>query len=165
MHCAIISLLLDPVCEEDFNQTLSFQLMENDSIHKTDALPEKEAPKRKRKRSAPKLRVSLSDVRAAVKQRMTEAGLGDEESIRRFLEIEANANCGLHIGELELGIRTSNALEENAQITRVLELLFWKRHELLAVSGIGDLAIDNIYEALENVGLTRKKSAPEATTP
>ena len=89
--------------------------------------------------------------------RMAKERLADDESIATFFK--TNPRCALHVGELELNIRTTNALVEKAGIERVLELLFCTRQELLAIPGIGETSLEEIYKALAEHGFQRKKSS------
>lgn len=117
--------------------------------------PEHEPSKRSKKRSLPKERISLETIHSNIAARMAEKGITDDESARSFFSL--HPNCALHVGELELGLRTSNALEKGS-ITRVLELLHCTRRELLSLAGIGDTALEEIYDALEDVGFSRQTS-------
>ena len=110
--------------------------MDTDLPRSDAASPDREPPARRKRKPAPKPGMTLETIRTNMAARMAKERLADDESIATFFK--TNPRCALHVGELELNIRTTNALVEKAGIERVLELLFCTRQELLAIPGIGE---------------------------
>ena len=57
--------------------------------------------------------------------------------------------------EIGLSVRTTNCLEERGIFT-VNDLLHCTRDDLLAISNFGEKTLEEVYKALEGIGLYRK---------
>ena len=65
--------------------------------------------------------------------------------------------------EIGLSVRTTNCLEEKGIFT-VLDLLNCTREDLLGISNFGEKTLEEVYKALEGIGLYRRGKQP-ATVP
>lgn len=61
--------------------------------------------------------------------------------------------------EIGLSVRTTNCLEERGIFT-VQDLLNCTRDDLLAISNFGEKTLDEVYRALEGIGLYRRSRQP-----
>ncbi len=61
--------------------------------------------------------------------------------------------------EIGLSVRTTNCLEEEGIFT-VADLLQCKRDDLLCISNFGEKTLEEVYEALENIGFFRSDRKP-----
>lgn len=66
--------------------------------------------------------------------------------------------------EIGLSVRTTNCLEERG-IFSVRELLAKRPEELLAISNFGEKTLEEVYKALEGIGLCRNSLAEEGEPP
>jgi DNA-directed RNA polymerase subunit alpha len=57
--------------------------------------------------------------------------------------------------EIGLSVRTTNCLEERGIFT-VNDLLHCTREDLLSISNFGEKTLEEVYKALEGIGLYRK---------
>ena len=69
---------------------------------------------------------------------------------------------GMSTAEIGLSVRTTNCLEERGIFT-VKDLVHCTREDLLGISNFGEKTLDEVYLALESIGLLRKsKGEPVA---
>lgn len=66
--------------------------------------------------------------------------------------------------EIGLSVRTTNCLEERGIFT-VQDLLNCTREDLLAISNFGEKTLEEVYKALEGIGLYRPSKQPAAAQP
>ena len=64
--------------------------------------------------------------------------------------------------EIGLSVRTTNCLEERGIFT-VKDLVHCSREDLLSISNFGEKTLDEVYLALESVGLMRKSKLDTVT--
>lgn len=72
-----------------------------------------------------------------------------EEETRSLME-----KLDLSTAEINLTVRTTNCLEEKGIFT-VRDLLNTTRAELLSISNFGEKTLEEVYDALENIGFCR----------
>ena len=65
------------------------------------------------------------------------------------------AKLGMSAAEIGLSVRTTNCLEERGIFT-VKDLVHCSREDLLSISNFGEKTLDEVYLALESIGLVRK---------
>ena len=65
------------------------------------------------------------------------------------------AKLDMSTAEIGLSVRTTNCLEERGIFT-VRDLVHCSREDLLSISNFGEKTLDEVYLALESVGLVRK---------
>jgi len=65
------------------------------------------------------------------------------------------AKLAMSTAEIGLTVRTTNCLEERGIFT-VKDLVHCSREDLLSISNFGEKTLDEVYLALESVGLVRK---------
>ena len=65
---------------------------------------------------------------------------------------------GMSTAEIGLSVRTTNCLEERGIFT-VKDLVHCTREDLLGISNFGEKTLDEVYLALESIGLVRKSKA------
>ena len=68
------------------------------------------------------------------------------------------AKLGMSTAEIGLTVRTTNCLEERGIFT-VNDLVHCTRDDLLGISNFGEKTLDEVYLALESIGLIRKSKA------
>lgn len=72
---------------------------------------------------------------------------------------EASRNLQQHLemstAEIGLSVRTTNCLEERGIFT-VNDLLHCTRAELLSISNFGEKTLEEVYDALANIGFVRE---------
>ena len=68
------------------------------------------------------------------------------------------AKLGMSTAEIGLTVRTTNCLEERGIFT-VNDLVHCTRDDLLGISNFGEKTLDEVYLALESIGLVRKSKA------
>ncbi|GHT32408.1 DNA-directed RNA polymerase subunit alpha [Planctomycetales bacterium] len=66
----------------------------------------------------------------------------------------------LSIAELGLSVRTTNGLDEQG-ISTIGGLLSRRREDLLKIPNFGEKTIEDIYNALEKLGFTRKNKCDD----
>lgn len=74
------------------------------------------------------------------------------ESLKERLEMST--------AEIGLAVRTTNCLEERGVFT-VNDLLHCTREDLLSISNFGEKTLEEVYQALENVGFCRPGRATQ----
>jgi DNA-directed RNA polymerase subunit alpha len=77
-----------------------------------------------------------------------------DEAARRLQEV-----LELSTAEIGLSVRTTNCLEERGIFT-VRDLLNSTRAQLLSISNFGEKTLEEVYQALEAIGLVREDDAP-----
>ena len=65
------------------------------------------------------------------------------------------AKLDMSTAEIGLSVRTTNCLEERGIFT-VRDLVNCTREDLLSISNFGEKTLDEVFLALESVGLVRK---------
>lgn len=65
------------------------------------------------------------------------------------------AKLAMSTAEIGLSVRTTNCLEERGIFT-VRDLLYCSREDLLGISNFGEKTLDEVFLALESVGLIRE---------
>ena len=65
----------------------------------------------------------------------------------------------LHLSEIGLSVRTTNALEERGIFT-VLQLLSTRQENLLEIPNFGDKTLVEVFKALRNLGFYQKGLEP-----
>lgn len=65
------------------------------------------------------------------------------------------AKLSMSTAEIGLTVRTTNCLEERGIFT-VKDLVSCTREDLLSISNFGEKTLDEVYIALEGIGLIRK---------
>ena len=65
------------------------------------------------------------------------------------------AKLGMSTAEIGLSVRTTNCLEERGIFT-VKDLVNCSREDLLSISNFGEKTLDEVFLALESVGLYRR---------
>ncbi len=65
------------------------------------------------------------------------------------------AKLSMSTAEIGLSVRTTNCLEERGIFT-VKDLVNCTRDDLLGISNFGEKTLDEVYIALESIGLIRK---------
>lgn len=72
---------------------------------------------------------------------------------------EASRNLQQHLemstAEIGLSVRTTNCLEERGIFT-VNDLLHCTRADLLSISNFGEKTLEEVYDALANIGFVRE---------
>ncbi len=61
--------------------------------------------------------------------------------------------------EIGLAVRTTNCLEDRGIFT-VHDLLQCRREDLLSISNFGEKTLEEVYQALENIGFSRTGRTP-----
>ena len=61
--------------------------------------------------------------------------------------------------EIGLAVRTTNCLEDRGIFT-VHDLLQCRREDLLSISNFGEKTLEEVYQALENIGFSRSNRSP-----
>ncbi len=69
------------------------------------------------------------------------------------------ANLEMSTAELGLNVRTTNCLEERGIFT-VRDLLRSTRQDLLSISNFGEKTLEEVYQALEEIGFYRASKRP-----
>ncbi len=72
------------------------------------------------------------------------------------------AKLAMSTAEIGLTVRTTNCLEER-DIFTVKDLVHCSREDLLSISNFGEKTLDEVYLALESVGLMRKSKMGTVT--
>ena len=72
---------------------------------------------------------------------------------------DLDARLEMSTAEMGLSVRTTNCLEERGIFT-VNDLLHRTREDLLSISNFGEKTLDEVYQALANVGFHRTSSLP-----
>lgn len=62
----------------------------------------------------------------------------------------------MSICDLNLSVRTVNALQENLGVITVRDLLMLEPHQILAVPNVAKKTLEQIYAALEQIGFFRQ---------
>ena len=62
--------------------------------------------------------------------------------------------------EIRLTVRTTNCLEEKGILT-VRDLLHASRADLLSISNFGEKTLEEVYQALEEIGFYREGHDPD----
>ena len=78
--------------------------------------------------------------------------------IRENTAEDMAAKLGMSTAEIGLTVRTTNCLEERGIFT-VKDLVHCTREDLLGISNFGEKTLDEVYIALESIGLIRKSKA------
>jgi hypothetical protein len=133
--------------------------------------PENETPSdeveaaqtRRRIRPPEKPCMPLETIRANAAARMQKWGLDDPQKRQEYFD--SNPVYERTLSEIGLSVRIANTLEEALHIRNVLELLFYKREELLAVPNVGEKSLEEVYAKLRAVGLLPKQAPPKAAEP
>lgn len=68
---------------------------------------------------------------------------------------DIEAKLGMSTAEIGLTVRTTNCLEERGIFT-VNDLVQCSRDDLLSISNFGEKTLDEVFQALESVGLYRR---------
>ncbi|MCL2347857.1 MAG: hypothetical protein FWC50_06290 [Planctomycetaceae bacterium] len=71
-------------------------------------------------------------------------------------ERETRRKLDMNTSEIGLSVRTTNCLEEQGIFT-VGNLLDCSREDLLGISNFGEKTLEEVFQALEKLGFSRKK--------
>jgi DNA-directed RNA polymerase subunit alpha len=73
---------------------------------------------------------------------------------------DLQAKLDMSTAEIGLAVRTTNCLEERGIFT-VRDLVGSTREDLLGISNFGEKTLEEVYQALEGIGLLRGKGKGE----